>query len=260
MFNFVHRHARMRAPRGFTLVELLVVVAIIATLIALLLPALGKAKDAARAAVCLSNKRQVSIAFTAYANENRGIVPSGRSSDGSGSEWWYHFLGPSDVSPTDYLPAGSHQTLVCPEGWDGNAEIGSYHSNAESWSEDGEFWIQRKWAEPNIGLFQAIRVDAVPKPASLMSYACTSRTNRLQTDPPGNGYPTFSHNIQGPGGGWKAVWTPHPSETTAGLHIDGHAETLDEAGLLSRSNATANNGSQRGIRQWFDSQGNEVLH
>jgi len=61
--------------RAFTLIELLVVIAIIALLVSILLPALGQARDQARAAVCLSNVKQVGLAFFLYAEEHRGIIP-----------------------------------------------------------------------------------------------------------------------------------------------------------------------------------------
>ena len=57
---------------GFTLVELLVVVAIIAVLIALLLPALNLVRATAESAVCKTNIRGINTAISLYANDNRG--------------------------------------------------------------------------------------------------------------------------------------------------------------------------------------------
>jgi prepilin-type N-terminal cleavage/methylation domain-containing protein/prepilin-type processing-associated H-X9-DG protein len=65
----------MKKKDGFTLVELLVVIGIIALLISILLPALGKARRTAQTAACLSNLHQLLLATTMYVNENKGILP-----------------------------------------------------------------------------------------------------------------------------------------------------------------------------------------
>jgi prepilin-type N-terminal cleavage/methylation domain-containing protein/prepilin-type processing-associated H-X9-DG protein len=79
------RSHRSRPRHAFTLVELLVVIGIIALLIAMLLPTLNKAREASKAATCLSNLRQINTAFILFAHDNKGFLPQ-TGSAGTGTE------------------------------------------------------------------------------------------------------------------------------------------------------------------------------
>jgi len=95
MFDF-RRRKRARgamARRGaFSLVELLVAIAVIALLVGLLLPTLGGARSAAQDVVCVSNQRQMFTALHLYLTENRRtFFPLVEKVSGAGDYWWFGF-------------------------------------------------------------------------------------------------------------------------------------------------------------------------
>ncbi len=89
---------RWWARGGFTLVELLVVIAVIAMLISILLPVLGRAREQTRAVMCESNLRMLGLAVQMYADGNRGWFPEWGYAHGGGeagaSRAWINTVSP----------------------------------------------------------------------------------------------------------------------------------------------------------------------
>jgi prepilin-type N-terminal cleavage/methylation domain-containing protein len=89
-----------KTAKAFTLIELLTVIAVIAILAALLLPALGLAKERGQRVVCLSNLRQIGIAVHGYASDNDGKIPYGPKA-------------PPYTNPGDFYPStGAATSLI----------------------------------------------------------------------------------------------------------------------------------------------------
>lgn len=108
----------LKRRQGFTLIELLVVISIIALLIALLLPALSKAREATRRILCGTGERQISLAMMAYADDNKGwsilvrsATPNVLHSNFNDSRSLVRYLSgnqSTDLSPT------IKKILICP--------------------------------------------------------------------------------------------------------------------------------------------------
>src|SRR5215211_4672710 len=85
----------MRRRKGFTLVELLVVIGIIAVLIVILLPTLARARSAGRTIACSSNLRQLVLATQMFAQEHGGCLPKAQNNGSNIMKGWNTRLGKS---------------------------------------------------------------------------------------------------------------------------------------------------------------------
>jgi len=111
---------------GFTLVELLVVLAVISILAAMLLPALGRGKSRARAVVCGNSLRQLGLAFQLYLQDNADTFPTSSPHSGLGAQpedwvWWQVEAGtitmrnPKRGSVIQHLGQYQPRLLRCPD-------------------------------------------------------------------------------------------------------------------------------------------------
>ncbi len=110
-----------KAARAFTLIELLVCLCIIAVLVGLLIPGLSSARESARSAMCLSNQRQMSIAWQVYADTYRDYAvpynvstgPLGSGAPSTNTYWWGSFTGPDSmvIPETGFLSRFIDSTL-----------------------------------------------------------------------------------------------------------------------------------------------------
>ena len=139
----------VKPRKGFTLVELLVVIGIIAVLISLLLPAMGKARSQAKKVQCSAMLRNMGQALVMYANDNKGKLPQHQSD----AIWlWDVALLTRDAL---VKKGASRNTLYCPtfeeqnvnELWDG-----TFGGGNRNFGVIGYFWMGRRLSntDPNV--------------------------------------------------------------------------------------------------------------
>ncbi len=149
--------------RAFTLVELLVVVAVIALLIGMLLPALARSREAARSVQCMSNMRQLGVLTQSYAHDYRGVMPRSQHSA------FPHRVAPWGYAFFAYITGDSYKSDDV--AWR-NVLNGVYRCPRDSrttrWSYGFNVYFELSKAE--IGSRTWNRVSAAPFPAATVLF------------------------------------------------------------------------------------------
>jgi prepilin-type N-terminal cleavage/methylation domain-containing protein/prepilin-type processing-associated H-X9-DG protein len=192
----------MICRKGFTLIELLVVIAIIALLLAILMPALQRAREQGKRIVCLSNLRQLTLAWIMYADENEGKIVNGMGGiDRPDEKAWVGKCWAGNYGSGGQLPENQQLRAIkdgalfpyckdvslyrCPTGYRGEmltyAAMDSMNGKARQGTRTPGVWIKRR---SNISqpVYRAVFIDegwVTPD-----SFAVHFETEQWWDDPP----------------------------------------------------------------------------
>jgi len=228
-----------KTKNGFTLVELLVVISIIALLLAILVPTLGKAKKQGKNVVCKSNLRQWGLCFSLYTNDHEGKVWNGATHLGTYRYMWYAALRPyagygkdQGGSDQDNEKAWKRDLYFCPEAHLKNfsSDIYRYGGRGDPslgtdryyWSYGENMWCY-DWKENNADkdyYWRNVTVTGVNR-APLLADCLWGFQKPRVTD----ALPAYHGELYANGGISKYVISRHLRNTNV-VFMDSHVESL----------------------------------
>ncbi len=204
---------------SFTLVELLVVVAIIAILFALLLPSLSKAKELPRSIKCKGNMRQVMVALNCYAGDNQGLLPPCYSDD----TYWERRMDP-------YLPRRSsiwsayrpNFAFLCPSA---PFTFNVKYEELERTYIVSHAFLYRPSKSPwwNESAARSQRIDNYTRPSSVILFGDGKQIDGATSKYCGS---WCIYTAPPPGTAWMNYFDLRHSSQMNNVFVDGHAESL----------------------------------